>query len=327
MKRYSIFPVNVMIMHLLLACAPSQEHEGVKTEFKFIESYRQIHLLVNEKHFTSYLFDTTLMKPVLYPVCSPSEIQVQRQFPLRRVKGESKDHSHHVGVFFTYGSKGEVNGHNFWAGQKGKTRINHEQVLKKEIQANQATLQTRSNWIGKEGDVVLVEDRTMIFSGDQSERAIDFTFSMKAQEEPVVFEDTKEGLFAIRVADWLNEKDGTGTYLNSRGEKTAQQVWGKRAKWIRLEGEHNGKTIGIIIMNHPSSVNYPTYWHARDYGLLSADPLGQYVFQKARGMEDSEPLNHEIPAGDSGLFKFKMIIYEGERRADQINKAFEDYAS
>lgn len=327
MKRIFIIPFIFIITALAWGCAPENGGVSEEPEFKFIESYKQIHILANGEHFTSYLYDTTLMKPVLYPVYSTSQIRVQRQYPLKEVEGENHDHPHHVGIYFTYGADGEVNGNNYWQGQQGKTRISHVKVTQKEVQAGKATLGTQSNWVGKEGEIVMVEDRTMEFTTGQSERAINFTFNLKAQDENVTFGDTKEGMFAIRVANWLTEEDGNATYLNSEGEKTSENVWGKRAKWVRLEGSHEGKDVGIIIMNHPKSVNYPCYWHARGYGLFSANPLGQYMFEDGRGIENPESFNYEIPAGENGLFKFKMIIYEGHRTADQINEAFEDYSS
>ena len=275
MKRIFIIPFIFIITALAWGCAPENGGVSEEPEFKFIESYKQIHILANGEHFTSYLYDTTLMKPVLYPVYSTSQIRVQRQYPLKEVEGENHDHPHHVGIYFTYGADGEVNGNNYWQGQQGKTRISHVKVTQKEVQAGKATLGTQSNWVGKEGEIVMVEDRTMEFTTGQSERAIDFTFNLKAQDENVTFGDTKEGMFAIRVANWLTEEDGNATYLNSEGEKTSENVWGKRAKWVRLEGSHEGKDVGIIIMNHPNSVNYPCYWHARGYGLFSANPLGQ----------------------------------------------------
>lgn len=327
MKHICFIPFLFIITALAWGCAPENGDVSEKPEFKFIDSYKQIHVLANGEHFTSYLYDTTLMKPVLYPVYSSSQIRVQRLYPLKEVEGENHDHPHHVGVHFTYGADEEVNGNNYWQGQQGETRISHKKVTQKEVQDGKAILGTQSHWVGREGDVVMVEDRTMEFTTDQSERAIDFTFNLEAQDEKVTFGDTKEGMFAIRVANWLTEEDGNATYLNSEGEKTSENVWGKRAEWVRLEGSHEGKDIGIVIMNHPSSVNYPTYWHARGYGLFGANPLGKFMFEEGRGVEDPEPLNYEIPAGESGLFKFKMIIYEGHRTADQINEAFEDYSS
>jgi hypothetical protein len=84
--------------------------------------------------------------------------------------------------------------------------------------------------------------------------------------------------------------------------------------------------MGIVIMNHPGSVNFPTYWHARGYGLFAANPLGQSVFEEARGGENPEPLNYLIKAGDIALFKFRMIIYEGDLAVDQIEANYKEYS-
>ena len=313
----------------------------------YIRSYNQIQILAGGKHFTTLIYNTTfhlprntvLTRPILYPVYSPSQIRMQRQFSLKMVKGESRDEPHQVGIFFGYGSNNEVNGNSFWAyhPEGDQTRVEQEAVTELKEKHGDVIVGTRNHWIGSNGSLVLIEDRTMKFSANKSQRAIDFTFDLKAPDQKVVFKDTKEGMFAIRVADWLAESSHgkpnppllekhTGKYLNSEGDTTSQNVWGKRAKWVRLEGHHKGKTVGIIIMNHPSSVNYPTFWHARDYGLFAADPLGQSVFQKAQGVVP-QLLNYTIPAGDSALFKFKMIIYEGHRTAAQINKDFQEYRS
>lgn len=326
---------NLLISAALLTfiswrCTPvttEQNSYSTPPAYQIFETYHQIHVLDDGKPFASYLYDSALLKPVLYPVFSSSGIRMQRLYPLKKVEGESYDHPHHVGVFFTYGSDGEVNGNSFWAGQQGQTRIKHVKVTREEVQADKAILGIQAYWIGKDGEHVLTEDRTMIFSGNEKERDIDFSFNLKAGDQDVVFRDTKEGMFAIRVASWLKEDSGTGKYLNSEGDTTEANIWGKRAKWVRLEGNHDGKTVGIIIFNHPSSVNYPTYWHARGYGLFAANPLGQSVFQETRGEETPEPFNYTIPAGENALFKYKMIIYEGHLTPDQIEGKFESYSS
>ncbi len=320
MKRLRGILFTIILMFLILGCTTGPE-------FQIQESDNQIHIFADGEHFTSYISDPGLLKPVLYPVYSSSKIRVQRQYPLQKVEGESQDHAHHVGVFFTYGSDDEVNGNSFWNLHPPPPRIRHMRVTNQEAGLGRATLGILADWVGGNDEVVLEEDRTMVFTGSETERAIDFTFNMKAQDEDVTFEDTKEGMFAIRVADWLSEERGTGMYLNSAGDTTSENIWGRRAKWVRLEAVHDTVTVGIAILNHPSSVNYPTFWHARGYGLFAANPLGQSVFQESRGVENPEPLNYTIAAGDSALFKFKMIIYEGHRTGDQIEAAFRDYSS
>lgn len=327
MKKYILLIVGFFFTGIIISGCNSMKSENPDpVSFSIFESYHQIHVLANGELFTSYLYDSSLLKPVLFPLYSPSHIRVSRLYPLETIKEESHDHPHHVGMFFTYGSDGEVNGNSFWALQVPPTRIKHIKVTKEDAGQGRAVLETESDWIGKDNNVLLVEDRTMIFTGKDSERAIDFTFNLTARDQDVEFKDTKEGMFAIRVAHWLKEDTGNAMYLNAEGDTTEANIWGKRSKWVRLEGHHDGKVIGIVIFNHPKSVNFPTYWHARAYGLFAANPLGRSVFQKARGVKNPEPMNFTIKAGESALFKFKMIIYEGHKTADEIEKEFYDYS-
>lgn len=315
-----IFPV------LTWECGSSTENKAKDPKFQIFESYNQIHVLKEGRHLASYLYDSALLKPILYPLHSPSGILMEREYPFYRVAGESHDHPHHTGLFFTYGSEGEVNGNNFWANQQGLTKIRHTAVEQMKSDSDKAILETLSHWIDEDGKSILAENRTMVFNGNDSNNTIDFTIRLKAIYEDVIFKDTKEGMFGIRVADWLSEERGNGTYLNSKGDTTEAGVWGKRAKWVRLEGSYNGRKMGIIIMNHPESVNFPTYWHARGYGLFAANPLGQSVFEKARGVENAQPLNYVIKAGDTAQFKFRMIIYEGDLAVDEIEANYKEYS-
>ena len=164
----------------------------------------------------------------------------------------------------------------------------------------------------------------MKFIPGEAETAIDFTISLTALEK-VEFGDTKEGMFAIRVAHQLREKDYTGTYLSSNGDQGEQNVWGRRAEWVKLEGQIDSTDVGIAILNHPESTNYPTFWHARGYGLFAANPLGQFAFEKTRKVENPTRFALTLEKGQSALFKFLMIIYDGARTPEQIQARFAAY--
>ena len=311
---------------------------------------RTIDVMVGGKHFpaTNYLFLTRLVKPVLHPVRTPSGIMVTRGYPLMKVEGESGGSPHHVGVYFTYG---DVNGEDVWnnkapepeeatdlgayggvgaGGQEllvsNPPKIKHVKVTEMLSADGEGTLSTISHWINKAGEVVLQENRKMVFYIEDSQYAIDFSIDLIAQDKKVVFGDTKEGMFAIRVAEWLKEDNGTAEYLSSNGDKTEGNIWGKPAKWVRLQGEKDGKTAGIAIFNHPSSVNYPTNWHVRAYGLFAANPLGQGDFEKRRGIENPQWLNLTLKPGESAHFRFLMLVYDGPRTAEQVEKRFEQFA-
>jgi hypothetical protein len=326
MIRYPII-LLIIIPVLTLTCEPTHKPETNVEGYRILESYRQLHVLKNGRHMATYLYDSVFLKPVLYPVYSASGIMIQRRYPFSVEEGESHDHPHHTGLFFTYGTEGEVNGNNYWANQQGSSKIKHVAVSRKTTDSDQAVLGITAHWIDRNGELVMEEDRTMIFTGNDVTNIIDFTIRLKAITEDVVFKDTKEGMFGLRVADWLSENHGSGLYLNSSGDTTEAGVWGKRAAWVWLEGSFEGNPIGIIIMNHPSSVNFPTFWHARGYGLFSANPLGQSVFQKGLGVENPESLNFVIKSGETALFKFRMIIYEEDLNVDQLNAAFNEYSN
>jgi hypothetical protein len=49
---------------------------------------------------------------------------------------------------------------------------------------------------------------------------------------------------------------------------------------MKLNGSVGDEKISVVICDHPENPNYPTYWHARGYGLFSANPLGVKDFTK-----------------------------------------------
>ena len=71
----------------------------------------------------------------------------------------------------------------------------------------------------------------------------------------------------------------------------------------------NNSVISIAIIDHPQNPGYPTYWHARGYGLFAANPLGQKVFSNGR-----ENLNLTLQKGQSATFRYRIVIASGKQR-------------
>ncbi|MBN1123620.1 MAG: PmoA family protein [Sedimentisphaerales bacterium] len=306
-----------------LSCPMAPEYNGqTATPVAFVEGKDKIDVLIGGQHMTSYLFMGTLTKPVLYPVKTPSAVVLNRGFPLVKVDGETTDHPHHLGIFFTYD---EVNDSGFWNNTTSPPQITHIKVTEMKGGPGKGTLATIMHWIDKNRKPILEEKRTMIFHAGQNAYAIDCMMDLTAKTK-VEFGDTKEGMFAIRTADWLREKGGTGKYLSSNGDTSASTIWGKRAAWVTLEAKKDDKTVGIAIMNHPTSVNYPTFWHARDYGLFSANPLGQEVFEKSTKAPNPKKFGLELEPGEIAHFRFLVIIYDGNKTKEQLDAQFEKFS-
>lgn len=332
MKR-KVLSAAIIVSILALTAAAEPKVEFSKTT-------GAIKVLVDGEHFTSYIHaidpakpfaadDVLLTKPVLYPLRTPSGITVTRSWPFEKVAGEKQDHPHHIGLYFTYDL---TNGNNFWNNSRNPLpAIKHVADIRIDTEGNQ-TLGAVMNWIGKNGNHLLTEKRLMSFIPGTDQHIIDVDIELKAVADKVEFGDTKEGMFAIRLAQWLTENAdsrwqlGTGSYLNCHGDEKEKGVWGKRAEWVRIQGNKDGRIAGIAILNHPTSTNYPTYWHARGYGAFSANPLGQYAFQRTHRVENPKPFNLTLDKGETAPFKFRVIIYDGPRTKQQLDKEFKKYA-
>ena len=323
---------HLLITALLFVLLSHSLCSAAKVEFKQHEN--KIDVLVDGKMFTSYLWkidptepmyakDCQLAKPVLFPVYSPSGEMMVRGYPFKNIEGESRDHPHHMGIYFTV----DVNQDYFWGNSKAdRPKIQHIKVTNMKSEKSSAVLTTVSHWIDGGGKAILEENRQMTFiASEKNQYEIDFDITLKALDKKVVITDTKEGMMAVRVAPWLRENDGTGEYLNSQGQKKEAGVWGRRAKWMRLQGTKDNTTRGILFFDHPQSTNYPTFWHARGYGCFTANPLGQGAFEKSRKVPNAENLNLTLLPGQQAAFKYRMVFYDGPITADQIEKQYKQY--
>ena len=314
---------------------------AAKPKVEFRPSTGAIDVLVDGKPFTSYMHKIDpakpmaaegilLTKPVLFPLRTPSGITVTRGWPVERIQGERQDHPHHIGLYFTYD---QINGSNFWNNSKNPLpAIKHVRAEVTTDAKGNPALATVMNWTGKDNKPLLTEKRLTSFIPGSDQHIIDIDIEFQAVVDKVEFGDTKEGMFAIRLAQWLTENTdsryqlGTGAYLSCNGDEKEKGVWGKRAEWVRIQGNKDGKTVGIAILNHPTSTNYPTYWHARGYGAFSANPLGQHAFQKSHKVEKPKPFNLTLKKGERAPFKFRVIIYDGPRTKQQLDNEFKKYA-
>ncbi len=308
---------------------------------------KRVDIMMSGELFTSYIYPDDLEKPVLYPVNAPGDIELTRGFPLEPRAFERTDHPHHVGIWFNYG---KVNGLDFWNNsyripeerKEHYGTIRHREVVSTES-GKVGALRVQAAWQDASGKILLEEETTLNFFEENGDRIIDRLVTLSAQDESVIFEDNKEGMIAIRVArelefpadkpikltdargepgdeKMLHNEGVNGNYLSSEGVEGGN-VWGTRAQWMKLYGEINDTPVAIAIVDHPQNPGYPTYWHARTYGLFAANTLGQKIFSEGR-----EELNYRLARGESVTFRYRMVFSGGdELTADQINRMAEDF--
>jgi hypothetical protein len=330
---------SLLMLSMLSSCQQQKEGNDHPSDYVSLvenDSLSKLDVHIDGKYFTSYIYaDSILRKPVLFPLLTASEERVTRGYPFAPNAGERIDHPHHYGLWFNHG---DVNGIDFWNSsverKKGDPRygkINHVKFLKVES-GKTGTLEVEKEWRNNADSLVLVERTEYVFSGDENRRLITHATTLSAPEVDVLFTDSKEGMFALRVRRELEipaddstalltenltpssevvSKEGvSGHYRNSDGLEGYPEVWGKRAKWMQLAGVVNNDSISICIFDDPDNVNHPPHWMARDYGLYSVNSMGSNLYTKGK-----EQLNFKLRKGESVTFRHQVVIIDGTNPA------------
>lgn len=309
---------------------------------------KKIDVIIGGKLFTSFLYPDSLEKPVLYPLHDAGGTVVTRSFPLDKRTGDPTDHPHHIGLWFNYEN---LNGLDFWnnsyaipAAKKSQYGwIRTDKILEAQS-GNTGIITYHANWTNQAKDVIVEETTRFEFSGNANQRVIDRITTLKANVE-AKFNDAKDGMLGLRLAHELQMqskedqkftddkgivtvvKGGTdnlanGNYITSEG-KTGDAAWSTRGVWCKVYGKMGTDSVSIAIIDHPKNPNYPTFWHARGYGLFAANPLGEKIFTNGKSAK-----NLTLKKGESVTFKYRIVINNGGNTltANQLNKAAVDFA-
>lgn len=304
-------------------------------------------ILIGGKPFTSFLFPSTIEKPVLYPVYAANGTAVTRGFPLNPQAGDPTDHPHHIGIWLNFEN---VNGLDFWNNSYAipankKAQYGWIKTDQKVMTTNGTTgvLRYTANWTNQANKVLAKETTRLEFSGNTRQRIIDRITTITA-DTVLLFTDAKDGLLGFRLAHALQiptDKDqkftddkgnvtivkgGTdsianGNYVSSEG-KYGDSVWSTRGRWCKVFGKMGNDSVSVVIIDHPLNPNYPTFWHARGYGLFAANPLGEKIFTNGATAK-----NLQLQKGESVTFRYRIVIDNGgttiaNKQIEQLTTSF-----
>lgn len=306
----------------------------------------KIHISIGGKPFTDFVFTDTMEKPFLYPIHAPGGEVITRGFPWNPQPNDPTDHPHHIGLWFNYEN---VNGLDFWnnsfaipAGKKKNYGWIRTTSIDKIKSGSKGILTYSANWTDQDKNILMKEKTTFVFSVDKGGMWVIYRTTELTAVQDISMPDVKDGMLGLRVAHELElpvtqtkeykddkgnitkvpaVKDATvtGNYLTSAG-KTGDQAWGTRGNWCVLYGKKGGEDISIAMIDHPKNPGYPTYWHARNYGLFALNPLGQKVFS-----EGKETLNFKLGKGKKVTFRYRVVIESGTKHL--LSPGFMDHMS
>ena len=309
---------------LVAACAAPATHDAVSAPTRKTlwpeEKDGGIEVRFGDELFTTVHYQAQ-PRPYLYPLLGPGSVPMTRAWPQEEREGEAKDHPHHTSFWFAHGN---VNGVDFWHPQAKNGGIVEFTGKLKELlkRGKRMRLRHEYQWKDKQGTALLRERRTTLLGAEEDTRWVDVRFELTALLDEVTFRDTKEGTFALRLHPNLRLRGevANGKAVNAEGV-AGKAVWGKRAAWVHYQGEVEGEPVGVAIFEYPGNFRYPTWWHARDYGLVGANPFGIHDFErKGAGSGD-----HVLKKGETLTLQYRVWLHAGHRTPEEVGAAFETY--
>lgn len=263
-------------------------------------------------------------QPVIWPIIGPGGEKMTRQYPLGELlPGEATDHPHHRSLWFNHGS---VNGLDFWAespldrGNGPDNQIRHREFVVQEAGDASAKLVATNDWMSN-GKKICEDQRTIHFGSDMHGRWIDFSIVVTASEGPLVFGDTKEGSFGIRVPSSVAVDANLGGEIRNSRDDRNDAAWGRAAEWVDYRGVVDEKPVGIAVFDMPDSFRHPTRWHVRTYGLFAANPFGEHDFPPG----DTKQGEVKLAQGQQLRLHYCVLLYSGELTPADLDAIYHEY--
>ncbi len=314
---------------LQVASAPCVGDEHPAQQFSVSQEEDGVTVMLDGELFTRYLKNSKT-KPVLWPVIGPTGEPMTRAWPVSDSSvEEAQDHPHHRSIWITYEGVNEVD---FWQEkEKGKARPypagiqKHREFKKVESKGDSAVIVAVTDWIGPEGNKICEDERTWTFGTDGDQRWLDCRFVLTASEGELRLADSKEGFFAVRVADSMNVDHKLGGRIVSSRGLTDEAAWAQPAEWVDYQGPVAGETVGIAIFTHPESLNYPAPWHVRTYGLFAGNPLGKLAFTEEKGDIRERPLRMALAPGESIVLHYRIVLHRGDEQEAKLSEKYAEY--
>jgi hypothetical protein len=208
----------------------------------------------------------------------------------------------HPGLWMAFG---DISGVDFW---RNKGLVRHVKFLKKPAVEESVASFTVRNSYEADGKPICTEDCEIQVNFNSFPQyqgtLITWTSRFTPAGDRFYFGDQEEMELGIRVATPLTVVKG-GTIRDSEGRTNGKDVWGKQADWCEYTGTLNGKRVGIVLM--PDVKNFRRSWfHARDYGLLLANPFGRNAFTKG------EKSRVDVKPGGELRLKYGVFLYDSD---------------
>jgi hypothetical protein len=295
--------------------AAALSHADDDPEVAFRREPGLVRITVAGSPMATYVYrDETIPRPFFHSLHAPGGVQVSRNHP--PVAGQDLvDHAtFHPGLWLAFG---DLSGADDW---RLKARVEHEAFVEEPRGGpGRGTFAVRNRYPTVGGDATICREvcrYTVLVRPSGYLLIADSEFS--SDDGDFAFGDQEEMGFGVRVATPLIVNNG-GHIVNSDGLKDQKQVWGKPADWCDFSGTIDGRQVGVTLMPDPR--NFRRSWfHARDYGLVVANPFGRKAMTKG---EESRVV---VRRGEPFRLGFAVLLHaSADATGFDPSAAYRDY--
>lgn len=267
----------------------------------------QIQFRLGDQSLVSYVHqDPTITRPFFANAQIPGVGRVTRNHPVEA--GDASDHAtFHPGFWLAFS---DVNGLDTW---RLKHKVIHSRFVEPpKIKGNRIDFTVRNHYLGKEQtETGLVDTTKFAIVVKPGSWWLLWDTKIGCDMAAVRFGDQEEMGLGVRVASNLAvAANKGGRLLDSDGRNGGPNIWGLTSDWCDFSGPLNGKWAGVTVIPHPTNVR-KSWWHARDYGLLTANPFGK------RSGGDTKLT---VEAGDTLRMRFGILVHSSDT-ADTFSPA------
>lgn len=293
------------------------------SEVELIPRFGYLEIAVGGEPFASYVYlGSKITRPFFSNVFASNGKQVTRHHP--PVAGQDlMDHpDFHPGIWMAFG---DINGNDYW---RLKARVEHDSFVEKPASGTsrgEFTIRNRYLDASDLDKIVCYETCRYQIVPLRAGRLLlwDSTFTSDSE---FTFGDQEEMGLGIRVATPMRVEQGdgslppgTGTITDAAGRKNGAEVGGNSADWCDYSGTVDGKRVGMTIFCHPDNFR-PSWFHARDYGFVAANPFGRAAFKKG------EPSKVVVKPGEQLRLRYGILVHaEDDGQPPDLHAAYHEY--
>ena len=309
---------------LLASTSGSAVADPAAPPVEFAQGEKHLTVAIDGLPVATYCFkDEKIKRTYFAHVRAPSGVQVTRHHPPIEGRDLMDHDTFHPGIWMSFG---DISGSDYW---RNMARVEHvEFVQEPEGQPGVGTFAVRNRYLAQSDPSQIVCEELCHFTILVRPAGYLLRWDSRfSHDKEFYFGDQEEMGLGFRVATPLRVAangdggvpPGNGTIRDSEARTNESEIWGNTADWCDYRGEMAGHRVGMAIFCHPDNFR-PSWFHARDYGLLEANPFGRQAFGKG------EPSKVLIKPGKRMRLRYGVLIHSGPRgTSPDLQAAYADY--